>query len=284
MLDSLSRCWLWILIMRRSKSLFVLGAIVPLLAGLFCFSTPSKATTFSGLPSSGFLALQDGAAFNYGGLHFSVSGCSLTLNSSAVGQSCSNWTDVTTNSSTAGAVVFNGAEIGKISTGTGGINPLIGVEAYDAAGGNNGGNLFNSLKTKGATYDINFLLTVTLDGSKPAANITSIIETLTGTVPTGKGADLTFVSGGAAGPFSNGVAALSANATSPGPLTTSPNPFAAVTSLNFNVDLRIAASASAAYTFTKGTLQVSPAPEPASVTILLVGLMGLGAARGARRS
>jgi hypothetical protein len=264
--------------MRSSKSLFGLGAIVPLLAGLFCFSTPSNATTFSGLPSTGFIALQNGATFNYGGLDFSVSGCSLTLNSSTAGQGCGTWTDVT------GAVVFNGAEIGKVSKGTGGANPLIGVEAYDAAGGNNGGNLFNSLKTKNATYDINFLLTVTLDGSRTAANITSVIETLTGTASNGKGADLTFVSGGAAGPFSNGVAALSVNATSPGPLTTSPNPFAAVTSLNFNVDLRIATSATGTYTFTKGTLQVSPAPEPASVAILLVGLMGLGAARGARRS
>src|SRR5258706_10484815 len=74
--------------------------------------------------SSGYVVLQNGASFNYGGLHFAVSGCALTLNNT-LQTSCSSYTDVTTNSSTAGAVVFAGAEIGKLTAGVGGIDPTI---------------------------------------------------------------------------------------------------------------------------------------------------------------
>ena len=218
--------------------------------------------------STGYFLLQNGASFNFGGLHFSVSGCVLTLNSTTQ-TSCASYTDSTSNSSTAGAVVFAGAEIGGLSAGVGGSNPVINIEALNNG---NGGNLFNNLKAK-KNYDLTFALSVARNGSNPTNDITSVTESLFATTgPTGQAADASLIDSA----FSNGAANMTVHAGSPSTLT---DTFASTSTLTFNIDINLNPSTGAAYTLKSATQQFSPAPEPISISLFVVGLAGIAFSR-----
>ena len=225
------------------------------------YSATLRATAFAALTTiiGSSAALAQTSVFGSGsttaqitgfdGLTFTVTGCSLT-----VGDAASN--------------CGNAAQMIAVSTSNGATIEFQGVGGGDLHDDGNG-NQYPS-------WDLQFSLAVTSSGTRH--DITSIQATMAGSSPGGHTSDATTTVNSYSPAFSPNLSLNLGNPT--GTSTYSSSPTAPPVSMN--VDLNVAAHQGYTITFGSAMFRYSPAPEPASIALVVVGLGAVGLIR--RRS
>jgi len=202
-----------------------------------------------------------GSAFSFGGLSFSISNCGYDA-TTAFGA----FSSCTTSGSSS-----DNAEILGISAGRGGTT----IEIAPITGS----SIYTRTNTNTNVRELSFTLTVApTTGSRGVSSIRDTISASDG----GVSGDNTLVSAALsaftgvtqlAGSLPSNIGNVATNTSFA--LTKNPS------SLSFNVDLRVSNNGSGAeiLTLTNVALLFTPAPEPASIALLLTGLTGLATAR-----
>ena len=216
------------------------------------------ASAFAPQPASA-VSLLNGSALSANGLNIVVSNCQLTLAGVAQSDCSAGNLEIIADAGPGASIRIQGA---------------------------GGGNIFSAALGSGL-YDVNFKLDIT--AINPGTTITSaalaMFGSTTGTpsfpynlLPTGS-----YVSvGETVVPFGGPSQNMSVNL---GAATSSSVSFAAVTSLSVTKDLKLNAAVPGVGTLTLSHVTQSylPAPEPATIGLLLVGAGGIIAARQRRR-
>ena len=162
--------------------------------------------------------------------------------------------------------------------------PGAGIEISGDGTGSNGANIFSLAQNACAGFpaacdDVNFTLNIV--GVDPKTTVSSAAMTLAAVV--GSSNDLLNASGGENILNSSGtvVAHVAANPSSTGNpvIANGSTSFSPMSSFSVNKDLALHSSTGEALTLSYVTQLYTPAPEPVSIGIFLVGLAGLGAAR-----
>ena len=155
--------------------------------------------------------------------------------------------------------------------------PGAGIMISGDGTGSSGTNIFSLAQGASGNDDIKF--TLNISGIYPKTAVSSAAMTLAADVGS---SDLLKVSAGetiTSGPKTLGTFSVTPGAAGSPAIANGSASFSAVSSFSVNKDLRLNASSTEALTLAYVTQLYTPAPEPVSIGIFLVGLAGLGAAR-----
>lgn len=145
--------------------------------------------------------------------------------------------------------------------------------------GGAGGNIYSTSNPGSGYFDLNVVEAITTTGSRTTVSSAQIVLSGSTSDPS---VDGTRVHGSGVVTIGGVNTSFRQLDTAPGDATSSTLTFSPVTSLSVNKDFGVlTGGASAGTTLTLASINqiFSPAPEPASISMLVFGLVGLGAAR-----
>ncbi len=229
-----------------------ISGLVLSLTGAVCLTTTAQAQTSA--------ALFVGNSVTVDGLKFTVTGCTIQI-ASASATACP----------AAGA---NAMQL--LATASRGAN----IQVIGQAAGNTGA-IFSaaSSSASGLIYDLNYTLAVSVASGSPI--VTSVASTLAGTTTsTAYNANVSLSDTLYKGSPLTAFASQSANLGS-SPLTQT-STFAGINALSVTNDLKLISQNGQTLTLSNMRQVFSPAPEPVSMGLFVMGLAGLGLARRRR--